>query len=108
MSSFLPDVLLDFALEAVEHRVAERTGRHHGLRAAGLGRQDVLPGQLDRHALVVGGGMEAAALVAAAVVDRLAAEHFGKLFQRGVVARIDEAVAQRRARDVAAVERRRP
>ena len=56
-------------------------GRHHRLRAAALGRQDVLPGQLDRHALVVGGGVEAAAFGAAAVVDRLATEHFGKLLQ---------------------------
>ena len=53
-----------------------------------------------------GGGVEAAALGAAAVVDRPAAENLGKPLQRHVVARIDEAVALRRARDVAAVERR--
>src|SRR6188768_910556 len=100
----LTDVLLDFALKAVENRVTQRTRRDHGLSTAGLGRQDVLPCQLDGHSLVVGGGVETTALAAAAVVDRSAAQHFRELLQRGVVAGIDEAVLQRRARDVASVK----
>ena len=38
----LAHVLLDLVLEAVEHGVAERAGRHHRLRAVRLGRLDVL------------------------------------------------------------------
>ena len=93
MSSFCPRSCLDLALEAVEHGVAERAGRHHGLGPAGLGRQDVLPGELDRDALVMRGGMEAAAFGSAAVVDRPAAQDFRKLLERDVVARIDEPIA---------------
>src|SRR4051794_40294469 len=49
-------------------------------------------------------GVEAAAFDAAAIVDRLAAEQDGELFERDIVARIHKAVAPRRTRDVAAVE----
>ena len=58
--------------------------------AVRLGRLDVLPGQLDRDALVMRRGVEAAAFGAAAVVDRPAAENLRELLQRGVVARVDE------------------
>ena len=51
-----------------------------------------------------GGGVESAALGTAAVVDRPAAENFRQLLERDVVARVDELVALRRARDVAAIE----
>src|ERR1051326_839704 len=101
-----PQVLLDLALEAVEHGVAKRAGRHHGLGAIGLGRLNVLAGQLDGDPFVVCRGMEAAVFGAAAVIDRLTAEDFGEPLQRDVVARVDELVALRWTGDVAAVERR--
>ena len=69
-----------------------------------LGGLDVLPGQLDRDPLVVGGGMEPAAFGAPAVVDGATTQKLGEPLERDVVAGIDEAVALRRARDVAAVE----
>ena len=71
-----------------------------------LGGLDVLPGQLDRNPLVVGGGMKTATFGAPAIVDRLAAQKLGEPLERDVVAGIDEAVALRRARDVAAVKGR--
>ena len=86
--------------------MAERARRHHRLCAAGLCGEDVLPGEFDRNALVMRGGMKAAAFVAPAVVDRLAAEDFGKLFQRRIVAGIDKAISARRPGDVAAIKRR--
>ena len=80
------DIGLDLFLEAVEHGVTQRAGRHQSLRAVGLGGLDVLPGQLDRDPLVMRGGMEAAAFGAAGIVDRLAAQLFRELFERAVVA----------------------
>ena len=100
----LPQVVLNLALESVEHRVAKRAGRHHRLRAAVLRRQDVLAGQLDRDLFVMRGGMEAAAFRPAAVIDGAAAQNFSKSLKRDVIARVDEAVSQRRTGDVASVE----
>ena len=62
-------------------------------------------GELDRDSLVMGGGVKPAAFGAAAVIDRPATKDFSKLFQRDVVAGIDEAIAQRRPRDMASIER---
>src|SRR5262249_51346245 len=100
----LADILLDLTLKAVDHGVAEGTWREHGLRAVRLGGLDVRPGQLDGDALVGGGGVESAALGAAAVIDRAAAEELGEPLEGNVVAGIDEAIALRRAGDVATVE----
>ena len=66
----------------------------------------MLAGQLDGHAFVVGGGVKAATFGAAAVVDRAATEDLGQPLERDIVAGIDEAVAQRWSRDVAAIKRR--
>ena len=82
----LPQIALNFPLESVEHCVAKRAGRYHRLRAAGLRRQDVLASQLDRDLFVMRGGMEAAALCPAAVIDRAAAQNFSKPLKRDVVA----------------------
>ena len=49
----LPKVLFDLVLKAVEHGVAERAGGHHRFGPAGLGCEDVLPGELDGNALVM-------------------------------------------------------
>src|SRR3954470_22852243 len=70
----LAHVLLDLALEAVKHGMAEGTRCHHRLRAGAFCRLDVLTGELDGNPLVMGGGMESAALGTSAVVDRLAAQ----------------------------------
>src|SRR6202021_794172 len=91
----LAHVALDLALKAVEHGVAKRARRDHCLGTIGLSGLNVRPGDLDRDALVVGRGVEAAAFGAAAVVDRATAEDLGEMFERDVVARIDELVALR-------------
>src|SRR6476620_11145778 len=90
----LTEVVLDLALKSVEHRVAKRAGRHHRLGAAGLRRQYVLAGQLDRDLFVMRGGVEAAAFRPAAVVDGAAAQNFSQPFKRDVVTRVDEPVSQ--------------
>ena len=100
----LPKVLFDLVLKAVEYGVAERAGRHHCFGPAGLGCEDVLPGELDGDALVVPCGVEAATFSSPAVVDRTTSQDFRKLLDRRVVARIDKSIAARRAGDVAAIE----
>src|SRR5262245_1782325 len=50
------------------------------------------------------GGMEAAALRPAAVVDWPAAQNFSEPLKRDVVARVDETISQRRTGDMASVE----
>ena len=77
----LPEVFRDLALESVEHRVAERAGRHHGLRAACLSRQDVLAGELDRDLFVMRGGVKPATFRPPAVIDGPAAQNFREPLQ---------------------------
>src|SRR4051794_1448841 len=100
----LAHVLLDLALEAVKHGMAEGTRCHHRLRAGAFCRLDVLTGELDGNPLVMGGGMESAALGTSAVVDGLAAQQLREPLQCDVVARIDKTITLRRTRDVAAVK----
>src|SRR5436190_2060058 len=100
----LAHVLLDRALEAVKHGMAEGTRRHHRLRAGAFCRLDVLTGELEGNPLVMGGGMESAALGTSAVVDGLAAQQLREPLQCDVVARIDKTITLRRTRDVAAVK----
>src|SRR5882757_3581770 len=97
----LADVLFDFTLKAVENRVAKRAGGDHGLGAAGFRRQNVLTRQLDRNALIVRGGVKAAAFVAPAIVDRPAAEDLGKPFERFFFTGIEKAVVYTLSLDVA-------
>src|SRR5437016_2861804 len=56
-------------LVGVEHCVAQRAGGDDGFDAVVLGVLQVLAHQLDRHRFFVSGGMEAAALGAAGIVD---------------------------------------
>ena len=85
----LPEVFRDLALESVEHRVAERAGRHHGLCAACLSRQDVLAGELDRDLFVMRGGVKPATFSSPAIIDGPAAQDFRKPLQRNIVARVE-------------------
>src|SRR5215208_5786153 len=97
-------ILLDLMLKAVEYGVAQRARRDHRPCTIGLGRLDVLPGELDCDALVVRRGVEAAAFGASAVVDRTASEDDGEPFQGDVVTRVDKLVARWRPCDVATVK----
>src|SRR5581483_1582666 len=97
-------IALDLALKSVEYRMAKRAGRYHCVRAACLGRHDVLAGQFNRDRFVMRGGVKATAFRPAAVVDRTAAENFGEALDRDVVSRVDETVSQRRAGDMAPVK----
>src|SRR6185312_17427010 len=64
----------------------------------------MLPGELDRDALVLRGGVKTAAFRAPAIFNGFAAEQRRQPFQSGIVPRIHKAVARRRARNVASVE----
>ena len=103
-AELLAHILLDLTLEAVKNGVAKRARRYHAVGAIHLGCLNMCAGELDRDALVVGSGVETAALGSAAVVDGSTAENFGQPFERNAVARIYKLVALRRARDVTAVE----
>src|SRR6516225_2953676 len=101
---FLLDILFHFGLETVEDGVTKRAGRDHGRCSAGLCGKDLFPGQLDRDPLVVSGSMKSAAFGAAAILDRLAAQDFGKPLKGAVIAGIDKPVMCRRTSDMAAVK----
>jgi hypothetical protein len=82
----LPQITLDLALESIEHRVAERAGRHHRPRTAGLRRQNMLAGQFDRDLFIMRGSVEAAAFRPSTVIDGSAAENFSEPLERDIIA----------------------
>src|SRR4029079_14996040 len=74
----LAQVARDLTLESIEHRVAERAGGHHRLRAPCFGGQDGLAWELDRDFFIMRSGVEAAAFRSPAVIDGPAAQNFSE------------------------------
>ena len=86
-AEFGAEIAFHLVLESVEHGVTQRTGRDDGGGAVVPRRLDMPAGELDRNLLLVRRGVKTAALGAAAIVDRLAAENFVDALDRAGVAR---------------------